>query len=88
MAQPKKRGISKSQKVANHLLKHGSITSWEAIKLYKATRLSAIIFNYRKKDWDIITEEVNKKDENGYPCTFAKYILLGNPKSVSSVGNK
>ena len=88
MAQAKKRGISKSKKVANHLLKHGSITSWEAIKLYKATRLSAIIFNLRKRKWDIITEEVSKKDENGYPCTFAKYILLEKPKVVSSVGNK
>ena len=31
-----------------HLKTYGTITSYEAIKEYGATRLSAIIFNHRK----------------------------------------
>lgn len=41
--------MTKTQKVLNHLRENGSITSWEAIQQYGATRLSAIIFNLRKK---------------------------------------
>ena len=84
MAKVKSKGISKTQKVQKHLIKKSVITSWEAIKLYKATRLSAIIFNLRKKNWDIITEEVSNKDENGFPFIYAKYILLSKPKSLSA----
>jgi len=34
---------NKSQMVLAHLKHYGSITTWEAITQYKATRLSAII---------------------------------------------
>ena len=40
---------SKTKKVLEHLQKYGSITSWQAIELYGATRLSAIIYNLREK---------------------------------------
>lgn len=39
----------KTGRVVAHLFKHGSITSWEAIIKYKATRLSGIIFDLKKK---------------------------------------
>jgi hypothetical protein len=74
--------ITKSQKVKNHLLKKSVITSWDAINLYKATRLSAIIFNLRKRGWDIITEQVAGKEENGQTYFYAKYILMKNPKKI------
>lgn len=45
--------INKSNAVLNHLKKYGSITSWKAITEYRATRLSAIIYNLRKKGYDI-----------------------------------
>ena len=32
--------MTKKEKVRQHLLKYGSITSWEAIMKYNATRLS------------------------------------------------
>ena len=35
--------------VLQHLLKHGSITSYEAFKLYGITRLSAKIYDLRHK---------------------------------------
>jgi len=69
-------GVNKTQKVKTHLLKNKVITSWEAIKLYKATRLSAIIHNLRKDGLDISTQTVAKIDENGHNCNYAKYIFI------------
>ena len=43
--------MTKTQKVLNHLRINGSITSWEAIQEYGVTRLSATIFNLRKKGY-------------------------------------
>lgn len=42
------RAESKSAKVLEHLQKNGSITSWEAIEKYGATRLNVIIYNLHK----------------------------------------
>lgn len=39
----------KTALVLDHLQKKKTITSWEAIELFGATRLSAIIYNLRKK---------------------------------------
>jgi hypothetical protein len=66
--------ISKKKLVETHLLKKKSITSWEAIELYGATRLSAIIFILRDK-WDIVTNTITAKDRFGNDITFAKYVL-------------
>ena len=44
---------SQSDAILWHLKKYGSITSYEAIKEYGATRLSAIIFNHRKDGYNI-----------------------------------
>lgn len=65
--------ISKTKKVLFHLQNHKSITSWEAIKLYKATRLSAIIYVLRKRGYEISSiPEYNKKTG----CNFARYVLI------------
>lgn len=56
-----RRANIKARQVEEHLKKYGSITSWEAIQNYKATRLSAIIFNLRKKyDIDTIMMETSE----------------------------
>lgn len=68
--------INKTQLVKKHLLEHGSITSWEAIQTYGATRLSAIIFTLRKT-YDIETETIEFTDRFGTTGTFAKYTLIG-----------
>ena len=65
--------ISKTKLIQSHLLKKKSITSWEAIELYGATRLSAIIFGLRDK-YDIITKMVDGKDRFGNQIRFAKYV--------------
>ena len=39
--------LSQTKHIIQHLSEHGSITSYEAFKLYGATRLSAIIYVLR-----------------------------------------
>ena len=67
--------MSKTEKIAMHLVEKGSITSWEAIQEYGATRLSAIIFNLRRRGMNIRTERVNFTDRFGSKACYAKYIL-------------
>jgi hypothetical protein len=60
---------SKINKVKAHLENTGSITSWQAISLYRATRLSAIIFNLRKNGWNITSVRMEDAQSK-----FVKYI--------------
>ena len=66
---------TKTSEVLQHLQNKGSITSWEAIQLYSATRLSAIIFNLKKRGYDISSNAKAFVDCNGHPSTFAVYTL-------------
>ena len=77
----KKPKLTKTSLITKHLIEKKHITSWDAITLYKATRLSAIIFILRKKyGYDIATKDISIKDSFGNDCTFAKYILVSTPK--------
>ncbi len=69
--------MNKTQKVLEHLQEKGSITSWEAIKEYGATRLSAIVFNLRDKGYEIDTNMEEFTDRYGDKSRFAKYIYRG-----------
>ena len=69
--------MSKTQKVREHLLKYGSITSWDAINLYGETRLSDVILKLRQKGWDIRTIMVEFTDRYGNTGTYANYVLKG-----------
>lgn len=71
---------SKAESIKLHLLKKKQITSWEAIMMYKATRLSATIFNLRKKGYNIATIPMTTIDSNGNSVTYAKYKLISEPK--------
>ena len=69
--------MNKTKAVLQHLQEYGSITSWEAIKEYGATRLSAIIYNLRHRyNLDIVSENVEFTDRYGDKSSFAKYILI------------
>ena len=60
-------------KILAHLKKHHSITSWEAIKEYRVTRLSALIFNMREAGYDIRSvHETNEKTGTRY----VRYVLI------------
>ena len=69
--------MTKIEQVKRHLKINGTITSWEAIEQYGATRLSAIIFVLRDRGMKIKTFNVSKTDRNGNTCVFAKYSLKG-----------
>ena len=58
--------INKSEEVLKYLKKYGFIDSWKAIELFKATRLSSIIYNLRVKGYDIESVWVEKKDQPRY----------------------
>lgn len=62
--------------VLSHLKSGRTITSLDAINLYGATRLSAIIFNLRQRGLNIATLPTTIKDRFGNTTTYAKYKLL------------
>lgn len=63
--------------VKDYLIQNKEITSWDAIKMFKATRLSAIIFNLRKKKY--VIDSVDTKGKDG--INFATYKLISEPKT-------
>lgn len=71
--------MNKHQLVKRHLQEFGSITSWEAIEKYGATRLSAIIYNLRYRDgMNINTMMIEATDRYGNVSPYAKYIYKEN----------
>lgn len=62
--------MTKKDAVYLHLKRHGHITSWEAIKLYKATRLADIVFKLKAQGFNIYTLMVE-----GNNTRFARYFL-------------
>ena len=73
---------SQSDAILWHLKTYGSITSYEAIKEYGATRLSAIIFNHRKEGYNIDSLPLTKKTRFGRNTTIAKYTYTAPPKEL------
>ena len=71
---------SQRSAVLQHLLEHGTITSWEAIKEYGATRLSAIIYDLRDMGYDIGGDMVESTNRFGNPVRFKRYKLLAKPQ--------
>lgn len=68
---------SKSNDILKHLQAAGSITSMEAFNLYKVTRLSAIIFNIKKKGHVIKSTRESYLDKYGRNCRFVRYTYEG-----------
>ena len=68
--------MNKTKAVQLHLIEKGSITSWEAIKEYGATRLSAIIYRLRHEyNMNIKSYTAEFTDRYGSKSSFAKYVL-------------
>ena len=76
---------NKTNEVLNHLKTRKNITSWEAIQMYGATRLSAIIFRLRKKGYRIINKNEIDIDRYGNECRYVRYIYLGSKKEELQV---
>lgn len=73
---------TKTWDVLQHLKEHGSITQLEATELYGATRLSAIVFNLRRKGYAISSETQGAIDRHGHAVNYAKYVLQDGWKSL------
>lgn len=67
--------MTQKERILKHLQDFGSITSWEAIKEYGCTRLSAYIYLLRKDGYIIENESVTTKNRYGDAVTFAKYQI-------------
>ncbi len=68
---------TKIQEILEHLQTHKKITSWEAIQLYRVTRISAVIFTLKESGFLIETETVKSKDNNGNAVNYAVYHYRG-----------
>ena len=62
-------------RILNHLREHGGITSVEAFKLYDITRLSAVIFNLRKKGYRITNVKKDYYNQFGEFTVLTEYRL-------------
>ena len=76
-ALPKKVKKTKMDMIKEHLIKYKTITSWEAITLYKETRLAAKIEVLRNKRGWVIETIMFVSEEN---TPYAKYFLRSLPK--------
>lgn len=73
---------TKSSQVKQHLIQKGAIDSWTAIELYGATRLSAIIFNLRRKGINIESRPRTVYDRNNNLCNFVNYVLIPDVQQI------
>jgi len=62
--------MTKKQAVFFHLKTHGHITAWEAITLYKSTRLADTIYKLKNEGHEIYTLMVEANN-----VRFARYFL-------------
>ena len=62
--------------VLAHLKNRGSITSMDAFSDYHITRLSSIIYNLRKRGYEIHTIMIDGKSALGASCKYAKYLYV------------
>ena len=67
--------MNKTIAVLEHMREHDGITQLEATELFGATRLSAIVFNLRKKGHVIETVTMGGVDRYGHAMNYAKYVL-------------
>ena len=76
---------NKTKEVLKHLQTYGTITSIEAINLFGATRLSAIIFNLRRKGYNIISIDKVTTDKYGHRVPYSEYKLVQGNQPVNTV---
>lgn len=70
---------TQSKLILDHMSNHDGITPWEAMTLYGCMRLSARIWELRKKGYIIETDAVRRNGK----C-FAKYILKGHKNDLQT----
>ena len=68
--------LTKEEKVINYLKRYGKITPLEALKECGSYRLSAVIFNLKKKGYSFETKRVRVRTRDGWSYV-AEYKLMG-----------
>jgi hypothetical protein len=69
-----KRPTSKTQRLLKHMLRGQTINGRQALSRFGIYRLSAVIFGWRKKGFDIETNMITRAG-----TTYAVYKLKGTP---------
>ena len=69
--------MTQNEMLLDYLNKNGSITTYESYTELFITRLSARIYELKKKGHNFEEEWVIKKNRYGKTCSFKKYILKG-----------
>ena len=64
------------QRVLDYMEKHGSITSMEAFWNLGTTRLSAVIFNLKKKGYKIKSVTESRKNQYDEPVYYSRYSVV------------
>ena len=67
--------MTQYNRVLEHLRTKGKLTQKQAINLYGAYRLSAIIYDLRKHGFKITTAFKTSHNRFGDICTYAVYTL-------------
>lgn len=67
---------SREQKILGYLKKYKTLTSLEAIHMFGETRLSARIYDLKKKGYNFETKKVRVPTRDGW-AYVAQYNLLG-----------
>ena len=80
--QNKHKPTTKTGKILKHLQNKGSITSWDAIQLYRATRLADIIYKLKQEGYQI--QSVNESGEGSH---WTRYIYKGLAGNVTQKSN-
>lgn len=73
---------NQTTEILRYLEEKGSITSYEAFNLFGCTRLSAKIFNLKKRGYKISSVDEVTKNRYGNTCTFSRYIYKGREDAV------
>lgn len=69
--------MTQTERVLKYIEDYGSITSLEAFADLGVTRLSAAIFNLRKRGWPITSETEASTNRYGDTVHYARYKLIG-----------
>jgi hypothetical protein len=67
--------MSQSSEILKHLLDGKSITSWEAIQMFGATRLGAIIFALKARGYNVLSELTLVKNRTGKNVNISVYWM-------------
>lgn len=76
---------TKKQKIKEHLEMGNSISQRDAIQLFNAYRLSAVIFDLKKDGMRIETIDKSTTNQQGETSRFAEYKMINAPGNKDQI---